>query len=86
MKIEVDFKLASDELPKRSGKYLCSITFDELHTCYFSSLDYSSKHKLFNANDHEIIPASGFSPNDVLWWADINEIRYALGEIGVDEE
>ena len=47
MKIEIEFHLSIEELPERSGKYLCAIsTLDEKHISYFTELDFSKKHKM----------------------------------------
>lgn len=68
-----DWKLtwhkASEELPEESGGYLVIIESD-LHKNGIVSLltvEYSEKHKAFNAHDHEAVPAH---PMTVDYWAE----------------
>lgn len=55
MKLELEFKsVAKDGLPDFSGQYIAICKRrDELGNCwgYFCTIDYSSRHKAFNAYD-----------------------------------
>lgn len=68
-----DWKLtwhkSAEELPEKSGEYLIIIKSD-LHKNGIVSLmtmEYSAKHKTFNAHDHETVPAY---PETVDYWAE----------------
>ena len=65
MEIKIKLFDAKEELPKRSGEYLCFID------TYWASLPYSTKHKRFNAYDNETKPKHAF---DVLFWAELPEM------------
>ena len=64
-RVTFDFHSPKDQLPSKSGKYLC--------LCFgggYTSLEYSLKHKTFNAHDREAVPEYAMS---VKLWAEIPE-------------
>ena len=65
MEIKIKLFDAKEELPKRSGEYLCFIG------TYWTSLPYSTRHKHFNAYDRD---ASAKHAIDVLFWAELPEL------------
>ncbi len=66
MEIKIKLFDVKEELPKRSGEYLCFIA-----GIYWASLPYSTKHKRFNAYDDDKRPEHAF---DVLFWAESPEL------------
>lgn len=74
--IKLQFHNAKEELPEKSGFYM-AITDTNLVT----SLDYSAKHKLFNASDNYTKAAV-----PVKYWAKIDDIEEWLNEGAEDEE
>lgn len=78
MKVEINFFKAREKLPSRSGVYLVITDAGALHT-----LDYSKKHKKFNATDgadREFVENYALS---VAWWAYINADLKKLGAIEI---
>lgn len=66
--IDITIKLfdAKEELPKRSGEYLCFIG-----GTYWTNMPYSTKHKRFNAHNDDTRPKHAM---DVLFWAELPEL------------
>lgn len=73
MKLELEFKsVAKDGLPDKSGTYIviCKRT-DETGDCwgYFCAINYSSRHKAFNAYDlHE---TTEYAFDDVVAYCEV---------------
>ena len=66
MEIKIELFDAKEELPKRSGEYLCFIG-----GTYWTNLPYSTRHKRFNAYNRD---ASAKYAMEVLFWAELPEL------------
>lgn len=65
MEIKIKLFDAKEELPKRSGEYLCLVD------TYWATLPYSTKHKRFNVYNDDTGPKYAI---DVLFWAELPEL------------
>ena len=65
MEIKIKLFDAKEELPKRSGEYLCLVG------TFWTILPYSTKHKRFNAYNDDTRPKYAM---DVLFWAELPEL------------
>lgn len=68
--VRLKFYSVDERLPEKSGK--CLTINDDLIP-HLSILEYSKKHKKFNAGDEEIKPK--YAINDVKYWAEIESIK-----------
>ena len=66
MEIKIKLFDAKEELPKRSGEYLCLVG-----GTYWANLPYSTKHKRFNVYNEDTRPKHAI---DVLFWAELPEM------------
>ena len=65
MEIKIKLFDAKEELPKRSGDYLCFVG------TYWTSLPYSTKNKRFNVRNDDKRTKNAI---DVLFWAEHPEL------------
>ena len=68
MKRTLSFINAFEELPKKSGEYLCYIDGEWI------VLEYSAKHRLFNAFDHWSYEDAYKGNIKVTYWAKLPEM------------
>ena len=83
MKINLDFTNVNDNLPEKSGDYLCYVRFDNdpmflgiKHDGYFGLMNYSTRYKLFNVVDYAIDTNTAIT--GVVMWAEIDPIIQKL--------
>lgn len=76
MKLTIDFKDATKELPKKSGKYLTVKFFgDEI---WLDNMSYSTKYKQFNMRDDSI---DDTHIDGILCWAELPSKEQFLNEV-----
>lgn len=83
MKITLDFTNVNDNLPEKSGDYLCYVRFDNdpmfrdiEHDGYFGVMKYSTRYKLFNVGDYSNDTNTAIT--GVVMWAELDPIRPKL--------
>ena len=83
MKITLDFTNVNDNLPEKSGDYLCYVRFDNdpmfrdiEHDGYLGLMNYSTRYKLFNVVDYAIDTNTAIT--GVVMWAEIDPIIQKL--------
>ena len=83
MKINLDFTNVNDNLPEKSGDYLCYVRFDNdpmfrdiEHDGYLGVLNYSKRHQLFNVEDYAIDTHTAIA--GVVMWTEIDPIIHKL--------
>ena len=83
MKITLDFTNVNDNLPEKSGDYLCYVRFDNdpmfrdiEHDGYLGVINYSTRYKLFNVVDYAIDTNTAIT--GVVMWAEIDPIIQKL--------
>lgn len=67
MKLTIDFKNTTKELPKKSGKYLTVKFFDDSEI-WLDNMSYSAKYKQFNMRDDSI---DDTHIDGILYWAEL---------------
>ena len=76
MKLTIDFKNTTKELPKKSGKYLTVKLFD--NDIWLDNMSYSAEHKQFNMRDDSIADTH---IDGILYWAEIPDIKQFTNEV-----
>lgn len=77
MKLTIDFKDATKELPKKSGKYLTVKFFDD-GEIWLDNMSYSAKYKQFNMRDDSI---DDTHIDGILYWAELFSKEQFLNEV-----
>jgi hypothetical protein len=79
--IEIKLKYVHEELPEKSGEYLCIAGYYADENASWKTewivLHYSAKHKLFNVRDEHPAKYAEKHAIPAVWWAELP--YYSLG-------